>query len=203
MKEYYERVLWTSCFEYSERFVWTSILNVFFQIFGTSFLNEYSERVLFGFWTCILNEFSERVFSSILNEYPERTFWTSCLSILGVPELNKHAWGCVVDASRGFLGSPNRSIVLWLWMVFLDFCVFLRTPQEKHIFLMCSCVLSISHKFTFAYKTWGISPESVFFLYNRRRVTITIVWMCVSCSLVCSGFNGLAKSRFCDFQHSL
>ena len=144
MKEYYERALWTSCFEYSEWVFWMSILNVFFQVFGTCFLNEYSERVVWVFWKSILIDLSERVFSSILNEYPERIFWMSCLSILGTPELKKHALGCVVDASRGFLGSPNRSIVLWLWLVFLDFCVFLRTPEEKRIFMMCCCVFSIS-----------------------------------------------------------
>ena len=134
MNEYYE-------IEYSELVFRTNILNLFFLVFGMSFLNEYSERVCCVFRTSILNEYSQRVFSSILNEYPERIFLTSFFSILGMPELKKHALGCVVDASRGFLGSPNRSIVLWLWLVFLDICVLLRIPEEKHIFLMCSCVL--------------------------------------------------------------
>ena len=84
---------------------------------------------------------------------------------------------------------------------YLDSRVFLRKQQEKHIFLMCSCVFSICHELTVAYKTSGISPESVFFHYNRRRVTITIARIVVSVSLVCSGFNGFVKSRFCEFQY--
>ena len=156
--DYYERVVLNILNELFE----LSILNVFFQVIGTCFLNEYSERVVWVFWKSILIDLSERVFSSILNEYPERIFWMSSLRILGTPELKKYALGCVVDASRGFLGSPNRSIVLWLWLVFLDFCVFLRIPEEKHIFLMCSCVLQIFRWLLFAYKTKGISPESVF-----------------------------------------
>ena len=36
---------------------------------------------------------------------------------------------------------------------YLDLRVFRRTPQEKQIFLMCSCVFSIFREITFAYKT--------------------------------------------------
>ena len=151
MKEYYERALWTSCFEYSELVFWMSILNVFF----SSIRNMLPERV---FWTSclsILKEYSNRFVWTSVFEYSEWVSWTNILN-----EFFEYSGDARAQKARFRLCCWRLKGVPW-------------EPQPQH---RAVAVAGVSRLLCFPYKTRGKTHMSGVLL---RFMDFSLIYVCL------------------------